>query len=156
MRPNTTTNSYSMKTHLLFAAPGAVPLVSTEILALDTDRRSHLSVGRSARSVFLDPDTGIRLHRRERHRSTGFVFADELVAIAADRPNGLALVFDPSVPRGSERKSVETKLQLLGGQGLAGFGDVSQVCFLVLGVSSELVREAHACVIAASDLPRRG
>jgi hypothetical protein len=136
-----------------FARMLRVPLVSTEILAPDTDRRSYLSVGTSARSVFLDPDTGIRLHRRERHRSTEFVFADELVAIAADRPNGLVLVFDQSVPRGSERKSVETKLQLLGGQGLAGFGYVSQACFLVLGTSTELVMEAHACVIAASDLP---
>lgn len=137
-----------------FARVLRVPLASTEVLTLDTDRVRYLAVGRGARSVFLDPDTGIRLHRRERHRSTEFVFADELVAIAADRPNGLVVVFDQSVPRGSERKSVETKLEHLGRQGVAGFGYVSQVCFLVLGASTELVEEAHGCVIAASDLPK--
>ena len=86
-----------------------VPLASTEVLSLGTDRGSYLAFGTGARSIFLDPDTGIRLHRRERHRWPEFVFADELVAIASHRPSGLVLVFDQSVPRGSERRNVETK-----------------------------------------------
>lgn len=152
--------AHPMFTHPVTSAQAAafarvlrVPLASTEVLALDTDRGRYLAVCSGERSVFLDPDTGVRLHRRERHRSTEFVFADELVAIASNRPNGLVLVFDQSVPRGSERASVEAKLEHLGRQGVAGFGYVSQVCFLVLGASTELVKEAHGCVTTASDLP---
>jgi hypothetical protein len=130
-----------------------VPLASTEVLAPGTDRSSYFSFSAGARSIFLDPDTGVRLHRREKHRSTEFVFADELVAIASHRPSGLILVFDQSVPRGSERPNVEMKLEHMDRHGVAGFAYVSQACFQILGTSNELINEARARVISTSDLP---
>jgi hypothetical protein len=130
-----------------------VPVASSAVLAQETNRAEYLRLDAAARSVFLDPDTGVRLHRRERHRSTEFVFAEELVAIAKDRPSGLVLVFDQSVPRGSERAQVEAKLQHLGRSGVSGFGYISQACFLALGASSQLVVEARSELLRASELP---
>jgi hypothetical protein len=130
-----------------------IPLASTEVLASGTDRNAYMAAAKKGRSVFLDPDTGVRLHRRERHRSVEFVFADELVAIAAKRPNGLVLVFDQSVARGSEREQVQAKLEHLARLGVTGFSYISQACFLVLGTSSALVDEARSRVLTASNLP---
>lgn len=131
-----------------------IPLASTEVLAPATDRPAYLAAAsKSGRSIFLDPDTGVRLHRRERHRSTEFVFADELVTIAFERPNGLVLVFDQSIPRGSEREAIRAKLDHLSHERVSGFAYVSQACFLVLGASAPLVSEACARVLASTDLP---
>jgi hypothetical protein len=130
-----------------------VPLISTEPLVQGTDRQNYLSACGSCRSIFLDPDTGVRLHRRERQRSMEVVFAEELVDIAKSRPNGLVLVFDQSVPRGRERQAVQSKLDHFASRGVTGFAYVSQACFLLLGQSSAVVNDARHDLVTASALP---
>jgi len=153
-------SAHPMFTHEVTAEEAAafsrllgVPVVSTETLLPHSDRRKYLAACEGHRSVFLDPDTGVRLHRREPRRSTEFVFAGELVDLTTVCANGLVLVFEQSVARGSERKHVQAKLDHFADQGVAGFAYISQASFLVLGKSSGLVQEAQGHLLAASDLP---
>src|SRR5687768_14973430 len=94
-----------------------VPLVSTGTLSQKSDRRDYLAACKNCRSIFLDPDTGIRIKRNEPKRSTEFIFADELTEITKERGNGLVLVFDQSVARGSERQHAQAKLNHFKNQG---------------------------------------
>jgi hypothetical protein len=80
-----------------------VPLVSTEVLRIDVDRRSYLEPCEGCRSIFVDPDTGVRLTKRNGRRAPEFVFGDELVVLASERPTGLVMTFDQSLARGSGR-----------------------------------------------------
>lgn len=130
-----------------------IPLVSTAVLDAATDRTTYLSPAGAGRSVFLDPDTGVRLDRREPKRSTEFIFADELETIVKARRDGLVLVFDQSVPRGGERARVEEKLRYFSGRGVSGCAYVSQACFLLLGISSDLVAGARSRILEESGLP---
>jgi hypothetical protein len=136
-----------------FARFLGVPLTSTSVLSQDVDRSTYLAECGNCRSIFLDPDTGVRLHRRELNRSTEFVFSEELVTLAKAKPTGLILVFDQSVPRGSEREQVQAKLNHMAGHGVAGFAYVSQACFLLLGDSLALVSAARSELLAISGLP---
>ena len=152
---------HPMFTHKVTSAEAAAfsrllgaPLLSTEVLRLDSDRTEYFAACGDCRSIFLDPDTGLRLHRRQRHRSTEFVFADELAAIVNERPNGLVMTFDQSLPRGDENAKVRSKLDHFVGHGVAGFAYVSQVCFLVLGQSTQIVNQARKDVLDKSGLPK--
>ncbi|MEW5983454.1 MAG: hypothetical protein AB1806_13960 [Acidobacteriota bacterium] len=130
-----------------------VPLLSTNILKLDTKRKEYLEPCGRCRSIFLDPDTGVRLHRRERHRATEFIFEDELLTIVRARPSGLVMVFDQSVPRGREAKQAQSKLDHFAAHGVVGFAYVSQACILVLSQSPQIADEARSQVLRASGLP---
>jgi hypothetical protein len=130
-----------------------VPLVSTRVLRQESDRRDCLAACGDCPSIFLDPDTGVRLHRGERKRSTEFVFADELLKIAKARSHGMVLVFDQRVARGNERRQVQARLNHFTGQGLTGFAYISHASFLVFGQSSDLVHDARSQLVAASGLP---
>jgi|EndMetStandDraft_3_1072993.scaffolds.fasta_scaffold79309_2 hypothetical protein len=130
-----------------------VPLVSLETLRPDSERRSYLSACGDCRSVFLDPNTGVRLRRSSGKRSPEFVFGDELVEIASARPEGLVLTFDQSLARGKERAEILNKLEHFRAQDLHGFAYVSHASFMVLGRSGPVVREARSTVAAQSGLP---
>ena len=129
------------------------PLVSTQVLTHASDRATYLAGCGNCRSIFLDPDTGVRLHRRERQRSSEFVFADELIEIANLRPTGLTLVFDQSLARGGEREGIQEKLNHFSNHDLSGFAYVSHACFLVIGQSIGLVDVARRQLLTASGLP---
>ncbi len=131
----------------------AAPLLSTDVLDLDAERTGYLAVCGDCRSVFFDPDTGVRLHRRERHRATEFIFGDELLAVARANSNGLVMVFDQSVARGREAAHAQAKLDHFARHGVAGFAYVSQACFLVLSQSQMISDEARNRVLEASSLP---
>jgi len=133
----------------------SIPLVSTEVLRRDSDRQSYLAACGNCRSVFLDPDTGVRLTGLSGRRSPEFVFADEIVAIASARPQGLVLTFDQSLPRGSEEKSIRQKLAAFADRELHGFAYVSHASFMVVGQSESVVREARAELARQSNLPAR-
>jgi hypothetical protein len=130
-----------------------VPLVSNEVLTPDCDRSTYLAACGNWRSIFLDPDTGVRLKKPAANRSIEFIFGDELVALAEDRAEGLVVTFDQSLARGSEHEQVQEKLDHLFACGVDGFAYVSHASFLVLGTSSTIVQEARRQVLAASGLP---
>lgn len=129
------------------------PVLSTDVLRLTSRRGGYLGACGDCRSVFLDPDTGVRLHRRQRHRATEFVFDEELLALTVMRPDGLVMVFDQSIPRGGEAAQTQTKLDHFARHGVSGFAYVSQACFLILSQSEQLAHVAREQVIASSGLP---
>ena len=63
------------------------------------------------------------------------------------------MVFDQSLPRGSERVQAQSKLDHFARCGIAGFAYVSQACFLVLSASRQLADEARNQLLMVSDLP---
>ena len=128
-------------------------LVSTEVLVQGCDRRAYLTGFGDCRSIFLDPDTGVRLRSGNGKRSTEFIFGEELVSIAAACSRGLVLTFDQSLSRGRKPEQVLEKLDYFLARGLAGFAYVSHASFLALGQSGLVVREALDQVLAASGLP---
>jgi len=130
-----------------------IKLVSTAVLGLDCDRQAYLSACGTSRSIFLDPDTGVRLRTGEAKRATGFIFGDELVRLANARAQGLVLTFDQSLARGREREQVQEKLDHFLAHGIHGFAYISRASFLVLGQSGTLVCEARTALLAASGLP---
>src|ERR687887_1421467 len=69
------------------------PLISTEVLECRSDRVRYFVPCRQfqCRSLFLDPDTGIRIEPVEASRAPKFVFAKELIELSAARPQGLTL-----------------------------------------------------------------
>lgn len=131
-----------------------IPLVSTEVLVTGTDRRLYLAACGECRSVFLDPDTGVRLHRKSGKQSTQLLFADEIVEIADRRPDGLILTFDQSLARGREAAQIAEKLAHFNGLGVVGFAYVSHASFMVLGRSQNVVSQAEAELISKSGLPQ--
>jgi hypothetical protein len=152
--------AHPMFTHVVTAAAAysfsrflGVDLVSTEVLDGACERRAYLAACGNCRSIFLDPDTGVRLRSTKGKRSTEFIFGDELVEIASARPHGLVLAFDQSLARGSEREQVQEKLDHFLDHAVEGFAYVSHASFLVLGQSGALVREARDRVLVASGLP---
>ena len=128
-------------------------LVCTDVLVQCCDRRAYLAACGDCRSIFLDPDTGVRLRSGNDKRSTEFIFGDELIEMAAAREQGLVLTFDQSLARGREREEVQTKLDHFLARGVDGFAYISQASFLVLGQSCVVVREARDQLLAASGLP---
>ena len=131
-----------------------VALVSIAVLKVDTDRVSYLAPCRNARSIFLDPDTGVRLQRPTAARSTEYVLGNELVELARTHAQGLVLTFDQSLARGNELCQVQAKLDHFVTCGVSGFAFVSHASFLVLSTSDSLLREARAQLLAASGLPK--
>lgn len=130
-----------------------VPLISTAVLNPVTDRHAYLEPVGDWNSLFLDPDTGVRISRESGRRSSEFLFVDELRALALHRPSGVIMAFDQSLPRGSERVSVSRKLAELAGGGVYGFAYVSHASFLILSASGDVAERARTLVAEASALP---
>ncbi len=130
-----------------------VEVVSREVLTVNTDRSAYFSVANSSKHLFLDPDTGLRMCPTRNGRAPKYLFARELVYLAAQRPKWLTLVFDQSVRRGSERLDMEKKIRVLCQSELYGFAYISHACFLVVGKDQALVKRARSKIIKASRLP---
>jgi hypothetical protein len=128
-------------------------LISTEVLAKDTDREAYFSCACSCGNLFLDPDTGIRLKDTRGVRAPEYLFASELQRITLRRPANLTVVFDQSVGRGSEQMHLETKLRHLLQKQLFGFGYRSHACFVILGRDNALIQSAREHMIDESKLP---
>ena len=129
-----------------------VPLVSVDVLQPDCDRRSYFDPCRSCRSLFLDPDTGVRLQLKHSRRAPEYIFASEVVNLVHARPGSLTLIFDKSLARGREHQQVREKLGHLAAQGVHGFAYVSHASFIVLG-EVDTIRRAHQGVLSTSGLP---
>jgi len=130
-----------------------VPLVSTEVLSAKTNRSAYLAACGDCRSVFLDPDTGVRLRSENGKSVSEFVFGEEVVDIAGLRPKGLVLTFDKSLARGSEETQIGRKLAHFAKRGLYGFAYVSHVSFMAIGLSQPIVSAARAELLRRSALP---
>lgn len=133
-----------------------VPLVSTNVLDATCDRASYFASCRPCNSLFLDPDTGIRLKAFKGHRAPAFVFGEELIALADAREHALTLTFDQSLARGREQDQadqIRVKLGHFAAHGVSGFAYVSHASFVVLGRSAVLVQQAHQRVLTKSALP---
>jgi hypothetical protein len=136
-----------------FSAFLGVNLVSTEVLTPRSDRPTYFSVVQAQRSLFLDPDTGVSLKKKEGPHK--YIFGKELVAIVAARESGLVLVFDQSLARGKEHSQVQAKLDYFVAHGIHGFAYVSHASFLVLGKSKLQVDDALLQLQKESRLPRK-
>ena len=128
-------------------------IISTEVLKPDTNRHAYFACASSCGNLFLDPDTGLRMQPIGRIPRTDYLFEEELLRIAQPRPNSLTLVFDQSLPRGSEKYHLAHKLRRLSQRGLFGFAYCSHASFVVVGHSASPVKDALVEIIARSRLP---
>lgn len=135
--------AYPMFTHPVtaddvagFEAFLGVTVASADALSESTDRANHLLALTDHQHVFLDPDTGIRLKPSNGVDGTKYVFGPELITLCEQSPNRILLVFDQSVPRGAERKSITDKLNYFHRNGLCGFAYLSHACFVILSRSN--------------------
>jgi hypothetical protein len=131
-----------------------VPFVSDKVLRAGCDRPAYLQCCFGCESLFLDPDTGIRLKPTHGAKAIRYVFASELVDIVKARPGWLTLVFDQSLARGSEVKQIRDKLRHFSVRGVHGFSYTAQASFIVLGQATK-VRRARRSLLNASGLPNR-
>jgi len=132
-----------------------VPLVTADVLTPLCDRGCYFASCHSCHSVFLDPDTGVRLRVTRRRDAPHYIFARELIDLVKVRPQALTLTFDQSLARGRERGQIRVKLAHFAAHGIHAFAYVSHASFIVLGQSGVLVRRAHEQILAASGLPTR-
>lgn len=137
----------------MFSRLLGVPLISTEVLTPETDRDAYLSLCRSTRNLFLDPDTGVRLQPRSDAKSVNYIFGQELIALSLARPRALTLVFDQGYSRGDQKSQIREKLSCLMSQGVYGFAYCSHAPFLLVGVDAKLVSRAYSRLLDASGLP---
>ncbi len=129
-----------------FEAFLSMRVVSPKVLTSSSNREAHFSASARDRHIFIDPDTGIKLKPSKRADAAKYVFGPELVALCAKKHDRLLLVFDQSVPRGSERDALIEKLDYFRENGLSGFAYLSHACFLVLS------RSSIACILARKRL----
>lgn len=128
-------------------------VVSTEVLAQDTDRSAYLSCAASCFHLFLDPDTGLLMRPTTSRSAVHYLFASELQWLTERRPDALTIVFDQSIVRGQERGCLETKLRRLRDQGVLAFAYISHACFLIAGRERLLVEQARRGILTESRLP---
>lgn len=133
-----------------FEAFLGVEIASPGVLTTSTDRSAHLAAPARHSHVFLDPDTGIRLEPCLGADAVKYVFGPELVELCVVEPARLILVFDQSVPFGSERQAIAItdKLAYFRHRGLYGFAYLSHACFVILSASEHLCHEARARLLA--------
>jgi hypothetical protein len=131
-----------------------VPLLSRDVLTSQCDREEYFACcRRRTDSLFLDPDTGIRIESSKGKRSPDFVFGKELLLFTEDRPNALILTFDQSLARGREQQQVRAKLAYFAAGGVVGFAYVSHASFMLLGRSPDVVNRAYEHLLITSALP---
>lgn len=131
-------------------------VVSKERVTLDTDRPGYFARGKACGDLFVDPNTGLRLKETREVRRPEYIFASELVELVRSRPtSALTVVFDQSVPRGSERLHIDGKLRVLRHEGVHGFAYQSHACFIIAGGDHKMIAEERKRVIDASKLPEQ-
>jgi hypothetical protein len=128
-------------------------VISTKILTANTDRSAYLYSATRGGNLFLDPDTGLRPARVPRNIAPNYLFIDELIEIAEERPSSITMVFNHSLARGSERTSLETKLDYFVKHSIAAFAYCSHASLIVAGEDPALIRQAYDEVIGTSALP---
>ena len=128
-------------------------VISEDVLTSVTDRSVYFSSAHSCGNLFLDPDTGICLESKRGVRAPKYLFLGELVRLADLRPNCLTVVFDQSVPRGSEEMHIAAKLRSLHDQKISAFAYRSHACFIVVGRDYSLVDRAYKRIVEESRLP---
>jgi hypothetical protein len=131
-----------------------VPFVSEEVLRAGCDRPAYFQCCFRCESLFLDPDTGIRLKPTPPGKAIKYIFASELADIVKARPGWLTLVFDQSLARGSEEKQIREKLRCFARRGVHGFAYTAQASFVLLGQATTVRRARHS-LLKASGLPNR-
>lgn len=136
-----------------FARFLGVPVISSEVLRPETKRDGYFRVVERVEDIFLDPDTGVCLTKKPRAKSHRYVYASELVHMAAHPGSRLILTFDQSYRRGAGAAAVAAKLEALQALGLYGFGYVSHSCFLILGCDPDRVEAARSNILSKSHLP---
>jgi hypothetical protein len=147
------TDDASMEEVAAFEQFVGAKVISTEVLNRATNRNSYFSCVSQCGNLLLDPDTGLRLEIINGIRAPEFLFASELVNIISDRRSSLTVVFDKSIPRGSEHEAVKLKLAHLQSHGVHGFAYVSHACFIVASHDKELIKRALNRVSSLSHLP---
>lgn len=131
-----------------FASFLGVQVVSPAPLTASTNRARHLAASEHHRHIFLDPDIGIRLRPPKRRDAVKYVLAPELISLCCESPERLLLVFDQSVPRGAELKSIKEKLVCFRDAGVCGFAYLSHACFVVLSASNSACLRAKENLLA--------
>ena len=140
-----------------FAKFLGVPLVSTEVLHSQTDRSQYFSCCLREESLFLDPDTDVRIAAKGKKKQA-YIFSEEIRNLCEPRKNRLVMSFDQSLAHGSDDAIIETvkeKLQVLERFGLSTFAYVSHVAFIVATASPSIADDARKTLISASFLPKR-
>lgn len=130
-------------------------VVSEEVLTSITDRRMYFSCAARCGHLFLDPDTGLRMKSTTGAKTSAYLFAHELLQLCNQRPESLTLVFDQSLPRGSEAKSLQEKLWQFSQWGVSGFAYVSHACFVIVSRNDGLVEQARHGILSGSKLPEK-
>jgi len=147
------TEKASFEDILAFERFLGAPMISTEVLSLDTNRDEYLSCACSTGNLFLDPDTGLRINSTNGRRAPEYLFSAELSRIVASRPQALTLVFDQSLQRGRESTAMLGKLRTLMSDGIYSFAYISHACFILAGHDKELIENARFHVQSESKLP---
>jgi hypothetical protein len=132
-----------------------VTIASADAMSASADRTKHFLALTHHQHVFLDPDTGIRLQPSSGVDGTKYVFGPELITLCEQNPRRLLLVFDQSVPRGTERKAITDKLSYFRAKGLCSFAYVSHACFVILSRSDAQCLEARNRLLATHLPPNR-
>ena len=127
-----------------------VHVASPGVLAAGEDRFAILAERPHLRHVFLDPDTGIRLKPCGGSAAANYIFGPELANLCSNEPACLVVVFDQSVPRGSERQAMARKLAYFSERGVHGFAYLSHACFVVLSASKRVCDDAYVHLVASA------
>lgn len=124
-----------------------------DALVSSDDRSKHVASLARHRHIFLDPDTGIKIEPFKGAKPVNYVFGPELVELCKQLSECLLLVFDQSVPRGSERTHIAKKLSYFRQRNIFGFAYVSHACFVVLSQSESSCQAAREQLLK-SHLPQ--
>ncbi len=132
-------------------------LLNSNAFTRDADRSAFLSTGHWHWNTFFDPDTGIAKNAKFakfRQSPQDYLSIVELVQLTHERPEFLTLVFDKSVPRGSERVAVEKKLVAFKKEGVAGLAYIAQAPFVALSCNPNNIQVAARSLVTQSKLPQ--
>ena len=132
-------------------------LLNSGVFTRKVDRSSFLSTPNWHWDVFFDPDTGIAKDSKSAkfpQSPQNYLLIEELVQIVRERPEFLTLVFDKSVPRGSERNAEEAKLEAFKAEGIAGFAYIGQAPFVALSCNPNNIQVAAMSLVTQSKLPQ--
>jgi hypothetical protein len=131
-----------------------VELLSTDVLVEKTDRSKYFAKARALQeNLFLDPDTGVITPKADHRESPRYLFIRDLAKIADGRPERLTLVFDMSLPYGSEYAGLRDKLARLEQRGVHGFAYSSHTSFLFVSKDAKLLTEAYKLLRNNPGLP---
>ena len=122
--------------------------ISEEILTTDVEpdsqgrRVDYFSSAKSSGALFIDPDLGLRANC-ERRRRQYYLFPEELVWLATERPQHLTVVFDLGDGRGNDESHLKPKLRSLQRRGISVFAYSGHPAFIVAGANESMVDSAR-------------